>query len=489
MQVNELLSILPIYETFNINKEEKINKIEMDSRKVSEGDMFVCIKGFTVDGHDFADKALEQGASLIVSERKLAIDDAPLVVVPNTTRALALLANKFYQFPSQKLSLVGITGTNGKTTTTYLLETIFQEAKQKTAVIGTIQLKIGNESRPLLNTTPDSLSLQTYFAEMVERNVDIAFMEVSSHALDLGRVYGTDYDIALFTNLSQDHLDYHETMEQYLHAKSKLFSGLGNGYNGKRKVAIVNEDDPHSEYIKQQTMQPVITYGIKKKADIQAIDIETHLMGTSFTVQTPNGSIRIDSNLNGTFNVYNMLAAIAVAFIEGISLSVIKEALEKMSGVDGRFERVDIGQPYAVIVDYAHTPDSLENVLKTIRQFAEEEVYVVVGSGGDRDRTKRPLMAEAALRYSDYAIFTSDNPRTEDPQAILQDMTASLTEEHYEVIESRKEAIGRAIELAKPGDVVLIAGKGHETYQEINGVRYDFDDRLVAKEAIEKKGI
>ena len=278
-------------------------------------------------------------------------------------------------------------------------------------------------------------------------------------------------------------------MEQYLHAKSKLFSGLGNGYNEKRKVAIVNEDDPHSEYIKQQTMQPVITYGIKKKADIQAIDIETHLMGTSFTVQTPNGSIRIDSNLNGIFNVYNMLAAIAVAFIEGISLSVIKEALEKMSGVDGRFERVDIGQPYAVIVDYAHTPDSLENVLKTIQQFAEEEVYVVVGSGGDRDRTKRPLMAEAALRYSDYAIFTSDNPRTEDPQAILQDMTASLTEEHYEVIESRKEAIGRAIELAKPGDVVLIAGKGHETYQEINGVRYDFDDRLVAKEAIEKKGI
>lgn len=490
MQIQELLSILPIYEAYHIDNTKEINQLQMDSRLVKEGDVFVCIEGFTVDGHDFAKDALEKGAALIVSQRQLDLGDAPLVVVPDTTTALALLANQYYDFPSNKLRLVGITGTNGKTTTTYLLERIFREAKRKTAVLGTIQLKIGEETRAVRNTTPDALSLQQYFAEMVEKGVDIAFMEVSSHALELGRVYGTDFDLALFTNLSQDHLDYHKTMEAYLHAKSKLFSNLGSAYGEKGKVAILNADDPNHTYIKEQTMQPIVTYGIEKEADFRAVNIDTHLTGTNFTVQTPKGTLRIQSHLNGIFNVYNMLAAISVAYVEGISLATIQRALEKMSGVDGRFERVDIGQPYAVIVDYAHTPDSLENVLKTIQEFAENKVYVVVGSGGDRDRGKRPLMAEAALRYSDYAIFTSDNPRTEDPLVILKDMTSGLSSgESYEVIENRKDAIYRAIALTNPGDVVLIAGKGHETYQEINGVRYDFDDRLVAKEAIEKKGI
>lgn len=489
MKLKEILSILPIYELKNVSSDTTIQGVKMDDREVSKGDLFVCIKGFTVDGHDFAENALKRGATVIICERDIGVEDAPMVIVPNTTRALALIANKYFRYPTSSLTLVGITGTNGKTTTTYLLEKIFQKLKRKTGIIGTIQLKIGNESKPIVNTTPDALQLQNYFHQMVQENVDIAFMEVSSHALDLGRTFGCDFDVAVFTNLSQDHLDYHKTMENYLAAKTLLFTGLGNSYSDQQKFAILNADDPHSETIIKQTMQPIVTYGIHNDAHIMAKEITYSLTNTTFTVSTPKGDIKINSKLNGMFNVYNMLAAISVSYVQNVPLSVIKEALEEVNGVDGRFERVDVGQDYAVIVDYAHTPDSLENVLQTIKEFANRKIYVVVGSGGDRDRTKRPLMAQVALNYSDWTIFTSDNPRTEDPKQILQDMTRGIKGDHYEVIENRKEAIERAIELASSGDVILIAGKGHETYQEINGVRYDFDDRLVAKNAIEKKGI
>jgi len=488
MKLRELLSVLPIYELRNVDLNIEINHVKMDDREIEAGDLFVCIKGFTVDGHDFAERALKRGAAVVVCERELAIENAPMVVVPDTNRALALLANKFYDYPTNKLQLVGVTGTNGKTTTTYLLESIFQKHRHRTGIIGTIQLKIGNESEPVKNTTPNALELQTYFHRMVEENVDIAFMEVSSHALDLGRTYGCDFDVAVFTNLSQDHLDYHETMENYLDAKTLLFTGLGNRYSDRQKFAVINADDPNSEKIMKRTMQPIVTYGIKNYAHIKAKEITYSLTNTHFTVKTPKGEIEIDSRLIGQFNVYNMLAAIAASYVLNVPLTTIKQALEEVSGVDGRFERVDCGQDFAVIVDYAHTPDSLKNVLATIKEFAKKKVYVVVGSGGDRDRTKRPLMAQAALDYSDWAIFTSDNPRTEDPMQILRDMTEGIKGDHYEVIENRREAIFRAIELAETSDVVLIAGKGHETYQEINGIRYDFDDRIVAKEALEKKG-
>jgi len=488
MNLVDILEVLPVYQIVNNDENINVNRIKMDHREIQHGDLFVCIKGFTVDGHQFAEKAVQNGASVVVSERPLSITDATVIIVPNTTRALALIANKFFSYPTKSLTLVGITGTNGKTTTTYLLEKIFQQHEKRTGLIGTIQLKIGEETRPLINTTPDALQLQTYFSEMVEKNVDIAFMEVSSHALDLGRVYGTDFDIAVFTNLSQDHLDYHQNMEQYLEAKTLLFSGLGNAYDTRSKVAVLNNDDKHSEVIKKKTMQPIVTYGIKHDAHIMAKSIRNELTGTSFIVTTPTRDIEINSKLNGIFNVYNMLAAIAAAYIQDISLETMKVALEEMTRADGRFEGVDVGQDYAVIVDYAHTPDSLENVLQTVKQFAEGNIYVVVGSGGDRDRTKRPLMAQAALTYSDWAIFTSDNPRSEEPASILQDMTENMTDNHFEIIENRKQAIERAVQLAKTGDVILIAGKGHETYQEIKGVRYDFDDRLVAKNAIEEKG-
>lgn len=486
MQLQELLSVLPFYTSTKQIEEITINGLKMDHRDIQPNDVFVCIKGFTVDGHQFAEQAIQKGATVIIAERPLELTSGITIIVPDTTRALAMLAAKFYHYPTHQFPLVGITGTNGKTTTTYLIDAICQTHKQKTGLIGTIQMKIGDQSSPIKNTTPDSLQLQHIFHQMVEEKVDIAMMEVSSHALDLGRVYGTEFDIAVFTNLSQDHLDYHKDMDDYLRAKTLLFTGLGNTYK-RKKYAVLNGDDPHSNAIQQNTAQPIVTYGFERKADIRATNIDYQLNHTIFTLETPVGKTIIKSKLIGTFNIYNMLAASSVAILLNIPLDTIKTALENIEGVAGRFEQVTAGQKYGVIVDYAHTPDSLENVLQTIKEFAEQKIYVVVGTGGDRDRTKRPLMAQVAAKYSDLAIFTSDNPRSENPNAILRDMTSGLTYTNYKVIENRKEAIDDAIGLAKDGDIVLIAGKGHETYQEIDGIRYNFDDRVIAEEAIKQK--
>lgn len=488
MQLQELLSALPFYTTSQSIKNIEINGLKMDNRKIENGDVFVCIKGFTVDGHSFAKQAARSGAVAVIAEKPLDVSPAITIIVPDTTKALAILAAKFYHYPTHNFPLIGITGTNGKTTTTYLLEEIFKAHGKKTGLIGTIQMKIGDKSYEIKNTTPDALHLQHNFHKMVEEEVDIVMMEVSSHALDLGRVYGSDFDIAVFTNLTQDHLDYHKDMDDYLRAKTLLFTGLGNAYVNE-KYAVLNADDEHSEVIKNSTAQPVITYGIHTNADVIATDISFQLKNTTFTLNTPVGKTTIRSNLIGTFNIYNMLAAASVAVLRKIPLDTIKYALENIQGVNGRFEQVTAGQKFAVIVDYAHTPDSLENVLETIKEFAKQKIFTVVGTGGDRDRKKRPLMAKVATKYSDLAVFTSDNPRTEEPAAILKDMTDGLMDSNYRVIENRKEAIQYAINQADTGDIVLIAGKGHETYQEINGIRYDFDDRVVAKEAIRQKGI
>lgn len=487
MKLKELISILSFYQTkSNLNNIE-INDIEMDHRLVQSGNLFVCIKGFTVDGHDFASLAVEQGAVAVIAEKELNLS-VPTIVVSDSSRALAMLANKIYQYPSQDMSLVGITGTNGKTTTTYLLESIFKYHNKKTGLIGTIQTKIGERSFDVSNTTPNALVLQKTLKQMKDENVEVVCMEVSSHALDLGRVYGCDYNIAVYTNLSQDHLDYHKNMEDYLRAKSLLFAQLGNIYDeNKEKFAVVNQDDQYSEVIKHSTSQQVLTYGYKEKSDIMAKDLELDVSQTQFTLETPIGNVQIESKLIGMFNVYNMLAASGAAIAAKVPLETIKEALESITGVDGRFQQVTDNEKFGVIVDYAHTPDSLENVLQTITDFVKGKIYVVVGCGGDRDRLKRPQMANVALQYADQAIFTSDNPRTEDPEAILEDMTRDLNQTHFEVITDRKIAIEHAIDLVKDGDIVLIAGKGHETYQEVNHVKYDFDDRVIAKEAIKNK--
>ncbi len=483
MKLHTLMSCLHDFSVMPAENPE-IESIEMDSRQVSAGSLFVCISGFTVDGHDFAKQAAAAGAAAIIAERPLEVD-VPVVLVKDSARALAALADFFYGQPTQHLHLIGITGTNGKTTTSHIVNEMLREHGHTTGLIGTINIKIGDETFDVKNTTPDALTLQKTFRRMLDKSVTAAVMEVSSHALHLGRVHGCEYDVAVFTNLTQDHLDYHKTMDEYKRAKGLLFAQLGNSYQHDRtKYAILNNDDEASQDYIMSTQATVITYGIDMKSDISATDIEMTGAGTSFTLVTPFDSVRVTMKLAGRFNVYNVLAATAACLVSGVPLETIVRVIERMQGVSGRFELVDGGQDFAVIVDYSHTPDSLENALQTIRQFAAGKVYCVVGCGGDRDRTKRPEMARIAAQYADYPIFTSDNPRSEDPLAILDEMAAGVTGEQYEILPDRKEAIMRAVSAAKRGDVVLIAGKGHETYQIIGTTVIDFDDRLVAKEAM-----
>lgn len=486
MKLHTLLSHLHLLIPYTGDNPEILG-IENDHRRVRQGCLFICIKGYTVDGHDFAWAAVEKGAVAVLAEKPLPLS-VPVIVVDNTKRAMAILADAFYGHPSQKFHLVGITGTNGKTTTSHLIEKIFADASFHTGLIGTMYVRIGDEELETRNTTPESLVLQKIFHKMVEAGVEKAVMEVSSHALVEGRVHGTDFDVAVFTNLTQDHLDYHLSMEEYKKAKGLLFSRLGNIYQLDRpKFAVLNADDPASKEYMQQTSAHIITYGIDNDAVLRATNIRLSAEGTEFDLASPYGIHHVSLKLLGKFSIYNVLAALAAALASKVPLVHAIKSVESTDGVAGRFELVDAGQDFTVIVDYCHTPDSLENVLKTIKQIAGGKITVVVGCGGDRNRTKRPLMAEIACKYSDNAIFTSDNPRTEDPVQILKDMEAGVTGRDYTTIVDRREAIYHAIKQANKGDIILIAGKGHETYQIIGDQVLDFDDRLVAKEAIEER--
>lgn len=488
MKLSELLSPLAFFQAKG-ELDMEITGIATDSRKVKPGNLFVALRGFTVDGHDFIQQAQEKGAAAYLVEEDMDIPQV-CIRVSDTTRALAILAAQFYGHPTSSLRLLGVTGTNGKTTVTHLVEQILNDAGHSTGIIGTIQMRMGDYAEEVKNTTPDALELQRMFAIMLEKGATHACIEVSSHALEMGRVWGCDFKTGIFTNLTQDHLDYHRTMENYRHAKSLLFSQLGNTYNGKQqKFAVLNIDDPSTAVYRKMTAAQVITYGIDQDADVQALNISIGSGGTAFTLQTFQGSAEIEMKMMGKFSVYNVLAATAACLMEGVSLPQIKASIEQMAGVPGRFEPVDEGQDYAVIVDYAHTPDSLENVLATAREFTKGKLYCVVGCGGDRDKTKRPIMAQIASKNADCTIFTSDNPRSEDPQAILDDMVRQLKKEatgKYECIIDRKQAIERSIALANSGDCIVIAGKGHETYQIIKGQVLDFDDRKVASFAIRK---
>ncbi|MFD2612804.1 UDP-N-acetylmuramoyl-L-alanyl-D-glutamate--2,6-diaminopimelate ligase [Paenibacillus gansuensis] len=490
MQLKELASCLMIAKVEG-KEDTVITGIQTDSRKVKPGDLFICLPGHTVNGHDYAVKAVEQGAAALVVQQDVGID-VPTVKVKDTRFAMAAMAAHFYGYPSSKLNLIGVTGTNGKTTTTYLIDKILTDRNTRTGLIGTIRMKIADQMYDMNGTTPEALELQTRFHQMVEAGTEACVMEVSSHALEQGRVKGCDFRTAIFTNLTQDHLDYHATMDKYRDAKGLFFSRLGNSFSSDpsdRKYAVLNADDEASSVFASITAAEVITYGIDQAADVRASHIRITSKGTAFTVETPVGTESVQLQMLGKFNVYNALAAMAAGLIEGIPLEQLKESLESVKGVDGRVEAVDGGQEFAVIVDYAHTPDGLENVLATVREFAEGEVICVFGCGGDRDRTKRPIMGKIAAKYADRILVTSDNPRSENPERILDDIEAGLKEdqvakERYELIVDRKAAIQKAIDMASPADVVLIAGKGHETYQIINGVTHDFDDRLVAKEAL-----
>jgi len=490
MKVNELSSCLATARIYGEGDIE-ISDIQTDSRRVKAGDLFICLPGHTVDGHEYAPQAAAKGASALVCERKLDID-LPQIIVDDSRFAMSVMSNAFFGSPSSRMRMIGVTGTNGKTTTTYLIERMLQDQNVKTGLIGTIQMRYDGQSYPMSGTTPESLELQRSLQDMASKGVQCCIMEVSSHALEQGRVKGTDFRTAIFTNLTQDHLDYHHTMEEYRSVKGLFFSRLGNvisPWKEERKYAVLNVDDAASTYFAAQTAAEVITYGIDNEANVRASQISITAKGTFFHVDTFKGEADISLRMVGKFNVYNALAAITAGLLEDIPLMDIKTSLEAVAGVDGRVESVDEGQDFAVIVDYAHTPDGLENVLRTVEEFAVGKVITVFGCGGDRDRTKRPLMGKIAAKYSDYVLVTSDNPRTEDPDIILKDIEAGLHEdgvpsEAYQLIVDRREAIRKAIEMASPGDVVLIAGKGHETYQLIGGVVYDFDDRVVAKEVI-----
>lgn len=490
MKLNELASALTTAQIIG-DGDITITNIQVDSRKVAPGDLFICLPGHTVDGHDYAGQAAEKGAVALVVERKLDID-LPQIVVKDCRFAMAVLADAFFGSPSSHMKMIGVTGTNGKTTTTYLIEKMMSDQGVNTGLIGTILMRYGGRTFPMSGTTPEALELQRSLDDMTANGVECCVMEVSSHALEQGRVKGTDFRTAIFTNLTQDHLDYHKTMEEYRAAKGLFFARLGNKFAHQpeqRKFAVLNADDEASSYFAKITAAEVITYGVENNADVRATGVKVTAQGTSFHVDTFRGSADIQLRMVGKFNVYNALAAITAGLLEGIELENIKRSLESVPGVAGRVESVDAGQPFAVIVDYAHTPDGLENVLKTVNEFAEGRVITVFGCGGDRDRTKRPIMGKIAAKYSDFILVTSDNPRTEDPDLILKDIEQglkddSVPQERYEMIVDRRTAIQKAIEMASPQDVVLIAGKGHETYQTIGTTNYDFDDREVAKEAI-----
>lgn len=486
MKLQTLLSQLQNMK-LNVNENPEILSIEMDSREVKEGSLFICISGYTVDGHDYAEQAVSRGASAVLSEKPLSLP-VPVIIVNNTKKAMALLADTFYGQPTHKLHLIGVTGTNGKTSTTHLIEKILQNSSKTTGLIGTMYIKIGDEQLSVKNTTPESLTLQKTFGTMVDKGVSHAIMEVSSHALHMGRVHGCDYDVAVFTNLSQDHLDYHQTMDSYRAAKGLLFSQLGNKFDQKKpKTAVLNGDDPASAEFMNMTAAHILTYGIDTECDVMAKNIAMSPSGTSFDLLTPHGSEKVNMKLIGKFSIYNALAAAAASLASNVPLSVIVATLGDIEGVRGRFEVVDGGQDFSVIVDYAHTPDSLENVLSTVKQFVLGKTFVVVGCGGDRDRTKRKIMAQIAVKYADEPIFTSDNPRSEDPIAILNEMEDGVRGEYYHSIENREKAIYFAVSHASPGDVILIAGKGHETYQQIGTQIFDFDDREVALKAIKER--
>ncbi|AET70225.1 UDP-N-acetylmuramyl-tripeptide synthetase [Desulfosporosinus orientis DSM 765] len=462
-----------------------IRGMSMDSRHVQPGDLYACVPGSQADGHDFAGRAVDSGAVALVVERLLPLA-VPQVKVASVRQVIGKLAAAVYDCPSEKLELVGVTGTNGKTTITHLIEKIGIKHGKKVGLIGTLGARINGRDIPGERTTPESIEVQKLLSEMVDEGVSLAVMEVSSHALSLGRVAGCEFDAGIFTNLTQDHLDYHKTMKDYLNAKSRLFAGL----HGEKqpKISILNGDDPAFGELCRVSAAPVVSYGIHNSVDYHAEDVRVTTEGVRFQVRFKENLQEISYATPGFFSVYNALAAFAWGVERGYSAGTVAEALAEIAGVPGRFESVRMGQPFQVIVDYAHTPDGLENVVRTARDFTEGRLLTVFGCGGDRDRTKRPLMGEVAAQGSDFLIVTSDNPRTEDPDQIIKEILTGVSEVESIAIRDRREAIRKACHMAKPGDTILIAGKGHETYQIFGTEVHPFDDREVVREALRGLG-
>lgn len=488
MKLLELIKPLDILQLMGATDLE-ITGLSQDSRRVEPGYLFFCQRGSKTDSHHHLRDAVAAGAIAAVVEYIPANVPAgvTLIQVQQAATAIEKLADQFYGYPDRRLKLIGVVGTNGKTTSTFLLKSILEAAGYKVGLIGTIANLIGEETVATHNTTPGRLELQQLFAKMVQAGVEYVVMEVSSHGIHQGRVAGFKFESGVFTNITQDHLDYHGSFEEYLKVKTSFFSALP-----KTSTAAINMDDSHGQYVASRTSAKTFTYGIQQSAMIKAADIELTPDGASYIVRTPCGDSQLRLNLTGYFNVYNSLGVLTTALSLGISLADIKKGLEKITGVPGRFQRVTVpNADFNVIVDYAHTPDGLENILTTARGLNPKRLIVVFGCGGDRDRSKRPLMGKLAARLGDISIITSDNPRSEDPDQIIREIETGFAEVtprgSYQLQTDRAEAIRSAIRLAQSGDLVLIAGKGHETYQIFADRTIHFDDREIAKAALEER--
>ena len=477
----ELKNVLKDCNILDINGDlnKNIESVEFDSRKVRENTLFVCIKGYSVDGHSFIQNAYDKGARVfLIQDNVELLDDCTYIKVENTREAMAVVASNLNNNPTKELNVIGVTGTNGKTSISTFIKELLTLNNSKVGLVGTISIDNGKEVIESKNTTPESADLQKHFKTMLESGCDYCAMEVSSHSLVLNRVDATEFKIGLFTNLTPDHLDFHKDLDDYRNAKELLFH--------KTTVAnVINIDDEGGKKIADSIKDlktPLYTYGIDNNADFMAKDIKITASGTSYKLVTPTYEADIFIPVPGKFTVYNTLAVIATCYILNIPISTIQEGLAKTQGVPGRFETVQNDKGIHVIVDYAHTPDALENVINTARGFATNRIITVFGCGGDRDNTKRPLMGKIADELSDIAILTSDNPRTEDPNRIINHVLAGMSSNNYEVVIDRKEAIKRAIEIAQKDDIVLIAGKGHEDYQIIGTEKIHFDDKEIARE-------
>lgn len=487
MKLAELLQGVPGPEN-PLAFDVEIGALAYDSRRVQPGSLFFAIQGEKADGNAFVAAALARGAAAIASERAAPAEYAARWVrVENARRALSAAARSFYARPDERLKLIGITGTNGKTTTSYLLESIFRAAEIPCGVFGTIEYRFAGRTIPALNTTPESLDLISHFAELVESGGQAAVMEVSSHALAQERVWGIKYSAAVFTNLTQDHLDYHKDFQRYFEAKRRLFEGLGTP---PPELAVVNQEDAWGRRLLDAGSARTITYGINSGAEVRVKQSELLSDGIRAALSTLQGTLEISSKLLGRANLMNILAATATAVGLGIENGKIAEGIAALRLVPGRLERVDEGQPFLVLVDYAHTDDALRNVLSTARGLTRNRLIVVFGCGGDRDRAKRPLMGEAAGSLSDLAVLTSDNPRSEDPLLIMSDALVGLqkTGKPYLAEVDRGAAMRKALEEAREGDVVVLAGKGHETYQVLKDATIPFDDREVARAVLRELG-
>ncbi|MBK5274302.1 MAG: UDP-N-acetylmuramoyl-L-alanyl-D-glutamate--2,6-diaminopimelate ligase [Desulfuromonadales bacterium] len=480
----------------------RISGLTCDSRKVTPGALFFALRGATVDGHRFIKTAVESGAAAVVLEDPAcAPQGIPWVRVADGRAAMAQAAAEFHGHPTLALPLVGITGTNGKTTTTYLIEAILAAAGLPAAILGTISYRFGTTRIEASHTTPESTELQAAFRQLADAGAQAFVMEVSSHALEQKRVDGCHFDVGIFSNLTRDHLDYHKTMASYQESKLRLFSELLRPTALKpRRRAAINMDDPYGPAFAEQAACPVITYGVEFRGNVQAVDVVSSVDGLSGTLVTPEGTTTFTSRLVGRFNLSNILAAVSAGIALDLPLEAIRAGIEGHATVPGRMERVDNSHGITILVDYAHTGDALENVLSTLKELAGARIITVFGCGGDRDHGKRPIMGRTAAQMSDLAIATSDNPRTEEPSAILAQvrsgMTApgireytpvelenNFTEKGFIMLENRREAIRLAVRLAQPGDIVLLAGKGHEDYQIIGTTKYHFDDREEAAQA------